>query len=101
MNFLLLGAIAGAAFGAVTLALMWPMTFPDRRTALTAAFVERFAIGLVIGIAQVPVPGWLLGAALGLLLSVGSALLTRAYKPILLLGALGGALIGGLVHGWR
>ena len=93
--------LAGLGFAAVTVALMWPMRFADKRTALTAAALERFAIGVVVGVVHLPWAGWIVGAGLGLLLSAGSAVLTRAYKPILVMGTLGGAVIGGLLHGWR
>ena len=95
------GAIAGLAFGIVTVALMMPMKFPDKKAALSAAFIERFAIGVVIGCVQLAWPGWLTGASFGLLLSLPSAIITKMHKPILILGTLGGLLIGGLIHGWR
>jgi hypothetical protein len=41
-----------------------------------------------------------MGAVFGLLLSLPDAIITKAYGPILVPGALGGALIGGLIHGW-
>jgi hypothetical protein len=70
------------------------MSFPDRRTALTAAFLDRFAIGLVIGVVALNWPSWLVGLFFGVLLSAPSALVTKAYAPILGLGAIGGLLIG-------
>lgn len=33
-------------------------------------------------------------------LSLPSAIITKVYAPILILGALGGLVIGGLIHGW-
>jgi hypothetical protein len=30
-----------------------------------------------------------------------AALITRAYAPILIIGVIGGAIIGGIIHGWR
>jgi len=70
------------------------------RTALLAAFADRFAIGLVIGCVQLPGPGWAVGLGFGLLLSLPSAIVTKAYVPILVIGGLGGLVIGGLLHGW-
>jgi len=96
----MLGVVAGLVFGALSVALMIPMSFPDKRAALSAAFVERFAIGLVIGCVQLPWSGWLVGLAFGLLLSLPSALITKAYLPILGIGGLGGLIIGGIIHGW-
>jgi hypothetical protein len=96
----MLGLVAGLIFGALSVAMMVPMSFPDKRAALSAAFVERFGIGLVIGCVQLPWSGWLVGLAFGLLLSLPSALITKAYLPILIVGGLGGFLIGGFIHGW-
>jgi hypothetical protein len=93
------GAVAGLAFGLASVALMAPMAFPDKRRALAAAFVERFGIGLVIGCVALPAPGWWVGGGFGLLLSLPSALITKAYVPILVLGTLGGAIIGAVIHG--
>jgi hypothetical protein len=45
-------------------------------------------------------PGWLVGLTFGLLLSLPDAIVTKAYAPILLSGAIGGAIIGGIIHGW-
>ena len=94
MSHLAYGLLAGALFGALSVALMLPMSFSDRRTALTAAFLDRFAIGLVIGVVDLSWPGWLVGLLFGLLLSAPSALVTKTYGPILGLGSLGGLMIG-------
>ena len=80
---------------------MLPMSFPDKTTALLAAFASRFAIGLAIPCIQLPWPGWMIGLVFGLLLSLPDALVTKAYAPILIIGAIGGTVIGGIVHGWR
>jgi hypothetical protein len=100
MSNLLLGVVAGLIFGAAAVATMLPMTFPDKSVALSAAFVDRFAIGVVIGCIQLPWPGWITGLTFGLLLSLPSAIITKAYAPILVIGAVGGLIIGGVVHGW-
>jgi hypothetical protein len=92
--------IAGIVFGAVAVATMLPLSFPDKRTALLGAFTDRFAVGLVIGCVQLPWPGWAMGLVFGFLLSLPSAIITKAYPPILILGGLGGLIIGGLIHGW-
>jgi hypothetical protein len=94
------GIVSGLIFGAVSVGLMLPMSFPDKTTALLAAFASRFAIGLVIGCVALPWPGWIVGLVFGLLLSVPSALITKAYAPILIVGAIGGTIIGGILHGW-
>ena len=100
MSRLVTGLLCGLIFGAVDVALMLPMSFPDKRTALLAAFCSRFGIGLVIPLVQLSWPGWLIGLAFGVLLSLPDAIVTKAYAPILFSGALGGIVIGGLTHGW-
>ena len=96
----LLGVVSGLVFGAVTVGLMTRMAFPDKKAALSAAFVERFAIGVVIGCVQLSWPGWLIGLLFGLLLSIPSAIITKAFAPILIMGSVGGLVIGGIIHGW-
>jgi len=100
MTRLITAIIAGLAFGAVAVATMLPLQFPDKRTALLAAFFSRFGIGFVISLVQLPWPGWMTGRVLGLLLSLPDAIVTKSYAPILGLGAVGGLLVGGFVHGW-
>src|SRR2546430_12652108 len=99
MTPLVHGLIAGLVFGALSAASMLPMSFPDKRAALTAAFLNRFGIGLVIPLAQVALPGspgWALGLGLGLLFSLPAAIVTKAYAPIIIIGTIGGAVIGWL-----
>jgi hypothetical protein len=84
--------VAGLLFGALDVCLMLPMPFPDKRTALLAAFCSRFGIGVVVAL--------IVGLTFGLLLSLPDAIVTKAYAPILLSGAIGGAIIGGIIHGW-
>jgi hypothetical protein len=104
MPRLALGLVAGLIYGALSAAAMLPLEFPDKRAALVGAFLNRLAIGLVVGAVigapQVDALGlspWVIGLAVGLLLSAADAVITKAYAPILVLGALGGALIGWLV----
>ena len=101
MSRLAVGLICGLIFGAVDVALMLPMSFPDKRTALLAAFLSRFGIGLVIPLVNLPAwPGWLVGVTFGVLLSLPDAIVTKAYVPILIGGAIGGLVIGGITRGW-
>jgi hypothetical protein len=101
MSRLAVGLLSGLIFGAVDVTLMLPLSFPDKRTALLAAFCSRFGIGLVIPLVQLPSwPGWTIGLVVGLLLSLPDAIVTKAYAPILLSGAVGGIIIGGLTQGW-
>ena len=102
MSKVILGLIAGVIFGALDVALMLPMSFPDKTAALLGAFTSRFAIGSVIGCVQLPSwPGWLVGLLFGSLISLPDAIITHKYVPILVLGGIGGLVIGGLIHGWR
>jgi hypothetical protein len=96
MPRLTFGLIAGVAYGAVAVATMLPLSFPDKRAALLGAFLNRFAIGLVIPIVVAPVPRWAIGLGLGILLSLPDGLITHAFAPIVGMGALGGLLIGWL-----
>jgi hypothetical protein len=66
----------------------------DKTAALTGAFLNRFAIGFVIGAARLPVPAGANGLIFGVLLSLPDAIITKAYAPILILGAVGGVVIG-------
>jgi hypothetical protein len=97
MSRILLGTICGLVFGIVDVAIMLPMSFPDKKSAITAAFIARFGIGFAIGAARLPWPGWLVGLVFGLLLSIPDAIITKAYGPIIGLGAVGGTIIGVLV----
>ena len=96
----ILGVIAGLVFGALSVGLMARMKFPDKTAALSAAFIERFGIGVVVGCVALSWPGWLIGALFGLMLSFPSAIITKAYAPILIVGSVGGLIIGVVVHGW-
>lgn len=97
MSHVTLGVICGACFGLFAALTMLPISFPDKRAAITAAVIDRFAIGLVLGVVVVPWPWWATGVCFGILLSAPSAIITRAYKPILGLGALGGVVISYIV----
>jgi len=92
-----LGIVCGLVFGVIDIAIMLPMSFPDKRNAITAAFIARFGIGFVIGASRLPWPGWSVGLFLGLLLSIPDALITKAYAPIIGMGALGGTIIGVII----
>lgn len=103
MSRLSLGLLAGPLYGAASAASMLPLRFPDKRAALLGAFLNRLAIGVlgpVVGAPQVDalrVPPWGVGLVMGFLLSAADAVITKAYAPLLGLGAVGGAVIGWLV----
>jgi fructose-specific phosphotransferase system IIC component len=98
MSIWLTGLIAGLAFGIVTVAIMLPLKFEDKRAALIASFISRLTIGFIIVVLDLPLAGWLSGLLLGFILSVPQAIVTRSYGPILGNGAVGGAIIGFIVH---
>ena len=100
MSRFAIGIVGGVIFGAAAVMSMLPMAFADKRSALTAAFINRFAIGFAIGAAQLPWPGWLVGLTFGLLLSVPDAIITKAWAPIMGMGALGGVVIGLAISHW-
>jgi hypothetical protein len=104
MSRLALGLLAGLVYGALSAASMLPLQFPDKRAALLGAFLNRLAIGVVVGavvgapqVDALRIPPWGIGVAAGLLLSAADAVITKAYAPILVLGAIGGGVIGWLV----
>jgi hypothetical protein len=94
MSRISLGVICGLIFGGVDVALMIPMSFPDKRAALLGAFIARFALGFVICNIRLPWPGWLVGLLIGILMSLPDAIITKAMAPILGSGAVGGLIIG-------
>jgi hypothetical protein len=94
MSRVILGIVCGIAFGLLDAVLMLPMSFPDKRVAITGAFLDRFAIGFLICVVDLPWPGWLTGLVVALLLSLPSAVVTKSYAPILGMGAIGGVVIG-------
>jgi hypothetical protein len=99
MNPVVLSLSYGLGFGALAVVLMLPMAFPNKRTALMAAFASRFAIGFLVPLVVLPVPGFVKGAIVGLLISLPDAIVTKAYVPILVVGVVGGAIIG-LIAGY-
>ena len=96
MSPVILAIACGVGFGVVAVLLMLPISFPNKRTALIAAFASRFAIGFLIPLVVMPIPAIAKGALVGLLISLPDAIVTKAYVPILVVGAIGGALIGWL-----
>jgi hypothetical protein len=100
MSSLSVGVFGGVLFGAIAVLSMLPRSIPDKRAALTAAFLNRFAIGFAVGAAHLAWPGWAVGLTFGLLLSVPDAIITKAWGPIMGMGAVGGTLIGLAVRHW-
>ena len=94
MTPLVYGLVSGTVLGVIAVGPMFKMPFADKRAAITAAFIERFGIGVVVSLVTLPWPRWAIGLAFGVLLSLPSALITKARVPILAIGAVGGLLIG-------
>ena len=94
MNNIIKGLIAGTIFGIVSIIPMFFMTFEDKTRAITASFISRFAIGYIIFNMELPIPNWLKGGLVGLVLSLPDAIVTKQYAPILGLGLIGGIVCG-------
>ena len=88
------GLIAGTIFGVISIIPMFFMTFEDKTRAITASFISRFAIGFIIFNLNLPIPGWVKGGLVGLILSLPDAIVTKQYGPILGLGFIGGLICG-------
>jgi len=97
---LLLGIVAGIVFGGVSVATMIPLRLQDKKNAMAGAFVNRFVVGFVIGATSLPVPSWLSGLIFGILISLPDAIITKAWKPVMALGAIGGLIIGFTIGAW-
>jgi len=91
------GIIAGLAFGLLDVLIMIPLDLPEKNTALLGAFIGRFAIGFLIPNTVLPVPAWLRGLIIGLLISLPDAIISKAYGPVMGTGAIGGVIIGFIV----
>lgn len=89
-----LGFLSGLVFGLLAVLVMLPLEFSDKTVALTAAFINRFAIGLLIPTTKLSIPYWLQGVVIALLLSFPEALVTGSFAPIIGMGILGGLIIG-------
>ena len=97
MSHVTVGVICGVVFGALAVGSMLPLAFPDKRAALTAAFLDRFAIGFVISVSNLSWPNWAVGLFFGLLMSAPAAIITKVWAPILGFGAVGGLVIALIV----
>ncbi|MBU0978302.1 MAG: hypothetical protein ABIJ03_02225 [Patescibacteria group bacterium] len=89
-----LGLAFGLAFGLIDALLMLPIPMTDKVIAILGASINRFAIGWFIPVTNFPKPGWMRGLMIGTLISLPDAIITKAYLPILIIGALGGVGLG-------
>ena len=94
MNNIIKGVIAGIIFGIVSIIPMFFMPFENKTRAMAASFISRFAIGFIIFNMELPIPYWLKGGLVGLVLSLPDAIITKKYAPILGLGLMGGIVCG-------
>ena len=97
MDVVSLGLICGVGFGIFSSLIMVPMKFDSRREkyeAISSAFVDRFMIGLIVPNVTFGLDPLISGLIIGIGLSLPSAIITRAYAPIMVIGALGGLIIG-------
>ncbi len=97
MDGVTLGIIFGLAFGIIDVLIMLPLKFDDRRKrleALSGAFIDRFMLGFLIPNIDLGIHPAITGGLLGLGLSLPSAIITRAYAPIIGIGIAGGIIIG-------
>ncbi|MFH1193570.1 MAG: hypothetical protein V1661_01090 [bacterium] len=100
MSRILLGTICGLAFGIIDVLVMIPLKYENNRKrteAMSSAFIDRFMIGFLIPNVDLGIHPALTGLLLGVGLSVPSAIITRAYAPIIGIGAIGGLIIGIIV----
>lgn len=88
------GIVAGFIFGILDIIPMFFMEFENASVAISAAFVNRFAIGLLVFVTDFGAKGCIKGLILGILLSLPDAIITGAYGPILGIGIVGGLIIG-------
>ncbi|MFZ7131317.1 MAG: hypothetical protein ACOWWR_03060 [Eubacteriales bacterium] len=101
MNGVVLGIICGTVFGLIDVLIMLPMKVEDKRKkmeALAGAFIERFMLGFIIPNIDISLHPIATGAILGLGLSLPTALIVRAYIPIISIGILGGIIIGWITN---
>lgn len=97
MSAITLGLICGSVFAVLDVLVMLPMKMDDKRKkqeALISAFVDRFMLGFLIPVVNLGIHPAVTGAILGLGLSLPSAIITRAYAPIVGIGVAGGIIIG-------
>jgi hypothetical protein len=76
--------VCGLVFGVIDVAIMLPMSFPDKKPAITAPFIARFGIGFAVGAGPI-YPG-LAGRLACVSVDCSAspdALITKAYAPII------------------
>ncbi|MFA4967890.1 MAG: hypothetical protein WC624_06740 [Candidatus Margulisiibacteriota bacterium] len=97
MNRITLGLIFGLVFGILDVLVMIPLKYDDSRKrmeAMSSAFIDRFMLGFLIPNLNLGINQALAGFIVGIGISIPSAIITRAYAPIIGIGAIGGIIIG-------
>ena len=100
MPRLTMGVILGLSIAVVDVLLMLPLSFPDKRTALLAAFSSRFSLGFFAATINLRMSPIAAGVVVGLLTSIPDAIVTKAYAPILITGVIFGTVAGWIVERW-
>ena len=100
MRHVTFGVILGLGIGIIDVLLMLPLAFPDKRTALLAAFSSRFALGFFAAVVNLPMSPIASGVVVGILTSIPDAIVTKAYAPILVTGVVFGAIAGWVTSRW-
>lgn len=95
-----LGVILGLSIGTADVLLMLPLSFPDKLTALLAAFTSRFSLGFFAAAINLRISPIAAGLLVGVLTSIPDAIVTKAYAPILVTGVMFGAAAGWIVRRW-
>jgi hypothetical protein len=97
MSYIVFGVLCGICFGVLDVLLMLPLKYETKRKkyeALSGAFLERFMLGLIVPNVTLGLNPIVTGGLLGFGLSIPTAIITRAYIPITVIGVIGGAAIG-------
>lgn len=97
MSRIVFGLICGLVFGVLDVLVMIPLKYENKRKmieAMSSAFIERFMLGFLIPNVSISLHPVITGLLLGLGLSIPSAIITRAYVPIIAIGIAGGTIIG-------
>jgi hypothetical protein len=100
MTRVTLGVLLGLGIGVIDVLLMLPLSFPDKRTALLAAFCARFALGFFCATVRLPTTPIVTGIVVGVVTSLPDAIITKAYAPIMITGVVFGAIAGWIVGRW-
>jgi len=100
MESITVGIIFGLVFGLIDVLIMIPLKFEDRQKryeAMAGAFIDRFMLGFLIPNIDLGINPAITGGLLGLGLGLPSAIITRAYAPIIGIGITGGIILGFIV----